>query len=129
MGMKSTADIGMKITSRMREYYRYTGVSAELEKRGSGCSRPELAWVHRHTEQLDSETEERSPKAIRENMQKIQASNARTHFYSILDSVEGGKSVLVTRNGKVIARIEPLPSNESPGDAVAECARRDPKRD
>ncbi|MGA2046383.1 MAG: type II toxin-antitoxin system prevent-host-death family antitoxin [Terracidiphilus sp.] len=54
-------------------------------------------------------------------MRKIQASNARTHFYSILDSAEGGESVLVTRNGKVVARIEPIPSDEAPGDAAPEC--------
>ncbi|MGA2046382.1 MAG: hypothetical protein ABSG96_01765 [Terracidiphilus sp.] len=48
--MKSIADIGLKITARTREYYRYTGVSAELERRGAGSSRPKLAWVHRQRE-------------------------------------------------------------------------------
>ena len=36
-----------KITRAQREYYRYQGVSAELERRGYGCSRPELAWANR----------------------------------------------------------------------------------
>ncbi len=45
--MKSVAEIGMKIASAQREYYRYTGASAELERRGAGCSRPGLARVNR----------------------------------------------------------------------------------
>ena len=36
-----------KITSRQREYYHYRGISAEMEKRGNGSSRPELAWAIR----------------------------------------------------------------------------------
>ena len=36
-----------KITPALREYYRYRGVSAELERRGYGSSRPELAWANR----------------------------------------------------------------------------------
>jgi hypothetical protein len=45
--MKSVGEIGMKITLAQREYYRYTGASAELERRGAGSSRPELAWARR----------------------------------------------------------------------------------
>lgn len=30
--------IGVKITPAMREYYRYTGISAEVEKHGCGHS-------------------------------------------------------------------------------------------
>ena len=33
MRMKSVGEIGMKITSAQREYFRYTGASAELERR------------------------------------------------------------------------------------------------
>jgi hypothetical protein len=36
-----------KITPALREYYHYRGVSAELERRGYGSSRPELAWANR----------------------------------------------------------------------------------
>jgi hypothetical protein len=36
-----------KITLAQREYYRYRGVSAELERRGYGSSRPELSWANR----------------------------------------------------------------------------------
>jgi hypothetical protein len=45
MRMKSTAEIGLKIPARTREYYRYTGISAELERHGAGSSRHELAWA------------------------------------------------------------------------------------
>ncbi len=36
-----------KITPAQREYFRYQGVSAELERRGYGSSRPELSWANR----------------------------------------------------------------------------------
>jgi hypothetical protein len=49
MRMKSIADIGLKITARTREYYRYTDVSADLERRGAGSSRHQLAWAVRST--------------------------------------------------------------------------------
>jgi len=40
-------------------------------------------------------------------MQTIQASEAKTHFLRILDDVERGKTVIITRHGKRIARIQP----------------------
>jgi prevent-host-death family protein len=40
-------------------------------------------------------------------MDTIQASEAKTHFLRILDEVEQGKSVIITRHGKRIARIQP----------------------
>jgi hypothetical protein len=49
--MKSTGKIGMKITGAQREYFRYTGISAELERRGMGCSRAELPWANRVRQQ------------------------------------------------------------------------------
>jgi hypothetical protein len=55
--MKSTGEIGLKIPSAQREYYRYTGASAQLERRGAGSSRPELAWARRQKQ----ETEQDSP--------------------------------------------------------------------
>jgi len=51
--MRSTGEMGMKITAATREYFSYTGVSAEVERRGMGCSRPELAWVRRVKQQED----------------------------------------------------------------------------
>ena len=40
-------------------------------------------------------------------MQTIQASEAKTHFLRILDDVERGESIIVTRHGKRIARLIP----------------------
>ncbi len=46
--MKATGDIGMKITAAQREFFRYSGISAELERRGFGSSRVDLSWAVRH---------------------------------------------------------------------------------
>jgi len=48
--MKFVGEIGLKITCSQREYFRYTGPSAELERRGAGSSQPEVAWVRRSVE-------------------------------------------------------------------------------
>jgi prevent-host-death family protein len=40
-------------------------------------------------------------------MQTIQASEAKTKFLTLLDDVERGASIQVTRHGKPIARIIP----------------------
>jgi prevent-host-death family protein len=40
-------------------------------------------------------------------MQTIQASEAKTKFLRILDDVENGASVIVTRHGRPVARIIP----------------------
>jgi hypothetical protein len=49
--MKSAGEIGLKITAALREYFRYTGVSATIERRGLGVSRPELASAKRLKQQ------------------------------------------------------------------------------
>ena len=40
-------------------------------------------------------------------MKTVQASEAKAKFLSLLDDVERGETILVTRHGKPIARIEP----------------------
>jgi prevent-host-death family protein len=40
-------------------------------------------------------------------METFQAAEAKTHFLRILDAVEGGESVVITRHGKPVARIIP----------------------
>jgi prevent-host-death family protein len=40
-------------------------------------------------------------------MQTFQASEAKTHFLRILDDVERGESVVITRHGKPVARLVP----------------------
>jgi prevent-host-death family protein len=40
-------------------------------------------------------------------MQTIQASEAKTHFLRLLDEVERGETVVITRHGKPVARVIP----------------------
>ncbi|MGA2886618.1 MAG: type II toxin-antitoxin system prevent-host-death family antitoxin [Terracidiphilus sp.] len=40
-------------------------------------------------------------------MQTIQASEAKTHFLRILNDVERGQSVIISRHGKRVARLIP----------------------
>lgn len=40
-------------------------------------------------------------------MREIQASEAKTHLPSLLDAVERGETLIITRHGKPIARIVP----------------------
>ena len=40
-------------------------------------------------------------------MREIQASEAKTHLPRILDEVERGETVIITRHGRAIARIVP----------------------
>lgn len=42
-----------------------------------------------------------------QSMHIFQASEAKTHFLRILDEVERGESVIITRHGKPVARISP----------------------
>jgi prevent-host-death family protein len=54
-------------------------------------------------------------------MQTIQASEAKTHFLRILDDVERGESVTVTRRGKTVARIVPVtPSDEERRERISQ---------
>jgi prevent-host-death family protein len=52
-----------------------------------------------------------------QSMQTIQASEAKTHFLRILDDVERGESVIITRHGKQIARI--VPEEQSRQERIA----------
>jgi prevent-host-death family protein len=40
-------------------------------------------------------------------MREVQASDAKTHLPSLLDAVERGETIVITRHGKPIARIVP----------------------
>jgi prevent-host-death family protein len=40
-------------------------------------------------------------------MKTVQASDAKTHFLRLLDDVERGESITITRHGKEIAVISP----------------------
>jgi len=43
MAGSKTGEVGLKITSAQREYYRYTGVSAEVERHGHGSNRQDFS--------------------------------------------------------------------------------------
>lgn len=49
-------------------------------------------------------------------MQTVQAAEAKTHFLRILDDVERGESVIVTRRGRRVARI--IPDTEADQERV-----------
>ncbi len=40
-------------------------------------------------------------------MREVQASEAKTHLPSLLDAVERGETIVITRHGRRIARITP----------------------
>jgi prevent-host-death family protein len=40
-------------------------------------------------------------------MREIQASEAKTRFFTLLDDVERGATIVITRHGKAIARLIP----------------------
>lgn len=40
-------------------------------------------------------------------MREIQASEAKTHLPQLLDDVERGETILITRHGRAIARLVP----------------------
>jgi hypothetical protein len=67
--MKFIREIGLKITLAQREYFRYTGASAELERRGAGSSRPENAWLRRSL-QLTQEIGPKPKPGVEDNLQK-----------------------------------------------------------
>jgi prevent-host-death family protein len=54
-------------------------------------------------------------------MKEITAVEAKVRFGSVLDAVERGEEVVVTRNGKRVARI--VPANE-PGMSREEAVKR-----
>lgn len=40
-------------------------------------------------------------------MRRIQASEAKRHFLRLLDEVEKGETIVITRHGKPVARVQP----------------------
>ena len=44
-------------------------------------------------------------------MREVQASDAKAHLSSLLDEVERGETLVITRHGKPIAHIVPAPDD------------------
>jgi len=60
-GRRNTAEnFGVKITSAQREYYRYTGISAEVERRRVGSHLRDL-WRAANGEQDQRSDEDKKP--------------------------------------------------------------------
>jgi hypothetical protein len=57
-----------KITPSLREHFNYRGISAELERRGYGSSRPQLAWAIRQ--------KQREPEKPIDNQAKVANSSS-----------------------------------------------------
>ena len=51
-------------------------------------------------------------------MKTIAASEAETRFAALLQEVENGETIIVTRNGQPVARVSPM-GEERPGVAEA----------
>lgn len=53
-------------------------------------------------------------------MQKVGAYEAKTHLAQLLDQVEQGESILITRHGEPIARLSPVRGSQGvhPVDAL-----------
>ena len=55
-------------------------------------------------------------------MRTVAAFEAKTHLSALLDLVERGESVLITRRGKAIAELHPCPDNDVFDDVQAQFA-------
>lgn len=53
----------------------------------------------------------------------IGAYEAKTHLSSLLDRVEHGESLTITRNGRPVARLVPMQDRPAVGQSVAESLR------
>ena len=57
--------MSFKITPRLREYFHYRDISADLERRGFGSSRPELAWAIRQKQQIPEKPADDQNKGVK----------------------------------------------------------------
>ena len=55
-------------------------------------------------------------------MREIQASEAKTHLPQLLDEIERGESIIITRHGRAIARL--IPEDAMRRDTQAEAVER-----
>ena len=46
-------------------------------------------------------------------MREVQASDAKTHLPQLLDDVERGETIVITRHGRAVARLVPVTSNKT----------------
>jgi hypothetical protein len=54
-----------KITPALREYFHYRGISADVERRGFGSSRPQLAWAIRQKQHVQEKSVDEQNKSVK----------------------------------------------------------------
>jgi prevent-host-death family protein len=59
-------------------------------------------------------------------MSTVTLAEAKTHLSRLLDQVEAGEEVVITRRGKPIARISPVENPKHPIKSLAEFRKRMP---
>ena len=60
-------------------------------------------------------------------MSTVTLAEAKTHLSHLLDQVEAGQEVVITRRGKAIARITPVEKPKLPVKSLAEFRSRMPR--
>ena len=53
-------------------------------------------------------------------MNEVGAFEAKTHFSALLDKVDRGEEILITKRGRAVARLVPAPTQERARGAVRE---------
>jgi prevent-host-death family protein len=56
-------------------------------------------------------------------MDEFGAFDAKTHLAGLLSRVESGESIVITRHGKAVAHLVPVPGNKNIGDLSEKVAR------
>jgi prevent-host-death family protein len=63
------------------------------------------------------------PVFLRPAMKHVGSYEAKTHLARLLDTVEAGESVVITRNGRPAARLVPVPAGVPDVDAAVAAVR------
>jgi prevent-host-death family protein len=61
-------------------------------------------------------------------MREIQASEAKTHLPKLLDAVERGETIIITRHGRAVARLSPEARDDAKTARALENLRKLGKR-
>ena len=62
-------------------------------------------------------------------VREVGAYEAKTHLPKLLDAVEGGETIVITRHGKPVARLEPVVRDRADiADTIAQMRRERARR-
>jgi len=84
-----------------------TGFSAESAKKRAGESRCRSMQIDLKAPSADNFDQSKRLVEMNVAMREVQASEAKIHLPSLLDEVERGETLIITRHGRPIARIVP----------------------